>query len=561
MHRSRAPRALVRISLFALLLAGALPHAATAQTGFPHLDDATVLARGQFRLDASSEWIRYNSLFAPAGSAARTMPLGGGYSFDSLGVTQLPALSGTQSAIGALTGSPFSLSLGRTTAAADARVSVTPIRGEYGLTSRITLGFMVPLVRTRTSILLRANPTDSTGNVGVNPAMVNLGSLARDSAVFAQLVSATGALQAALQACQANPSASPNCGAILARPGDVTNLLQNAANFSTAFAAVYGENTRTRGAPVVPVNGSAADLAIRGRLAAFDSSFRAFLNAGPLITSTPAGAGAVMGAGDLNTFLHDPGVAGFDSLASTIRISTGDVELSARVRLFDDFLDSAAARRPGAFLARSTLTALVTLPTGQVASPTNPLDIGTGRGAMQVGARFSAYLQQGARLGLSAAAEYLQPTGKTKTGAFPAGAALPFPPNTSSAYPYTPGAITRLEVAPRFIISHQFGVNAIWDYTNVAANRYASGSLTTPAFGVQQAAAPTATWNGITAAPGAQQAAGFGITYSSVPEYDRRTVGLPIDVTFTHLETLTGAYGMPKYWMDRIQLRFYYNRR
>ncbi|MDE3215682.1 MAG: hypothetical protein KGO03_04740 [Gemmatimonadota bacterium] len=560
MHRSRAPRALLRISLFALC-AGALPRAARAQAGFPHLDDATVLARGQFRLDAASEWTRYNALFAPAGSATATMPLGGGFSFDSLGAAQLPALSGTQSAIGALTGSPFSLSLGRTMAAADARVAVTPIRGEYGLTSRITLGFMVPLVRTRTSIMLRVNPTDSTGNVGINPAAVNPASLARDSAVFAQLVNAAGALQAAQQACQANPAANPSCGAILARPGDVASLLQSAATFSTAFAAVYGENAQTRGAPVVPVNGTVADLAIRGRLAAFDSSFRAFLNGGPLITSTPAGAGAVMGAGDLNTFLSDPGVAGFDSVASTIRISTGDVELSVRVRLFDGFLDSAAARRPGALLARSTLTALVTLPTGQVASPTNPADIGTGRGAMQVGGRFAAYLQQGDRLGLSAAAEYLQPTGKTKTGAFPIGAALPFPPNTSSTFPYTPGAITRLEVAPRFIITHQLGVNAIYDYTNVAANTYASGSLISPALGAQQPERPTATWNGISTAPGAQQAAGFGISYSSVPEYDRRKVGLPIDVTFTHLETLSGAYGMPKSWMDRIQVRFYYNRR
>lgn len=560
MHRSRAPRALLRISLLALL-AATLPHAARAQAGFPYLDDATVLARGQFRLDASSQWTRYNSLFAPGGSGARTMALGNGYSFDSLGVTQLPALSGTQSAIGALTGSPFRLSLGSTAAAADARVSVTPIRGEVGLTSRITLGFMVPLVRTRTNILLRANPLGTEGNVGINPASVNLGSLARDSAVFAQLGTASAALASTLQACQANPNANPNCGAILARSGDVTALLQQATDFSTAFAAVYGENAHTRGAPVVPVNGSAADLAIRGRLAAFDSSFRAYLNTGPLITSSPAGAAAVMGAGDLNRFLQNPGIAGFDSVASTIRISTGDVELSARVRLFDGFLDSVAARRPGAFLARSTLTALVTLPTGQPASPTNPLDIGTGRGTMQIGGRFAAYLQMGRRLGLQADGEYLKPTGKTKTGAFPLGAGLPFPPNTSSAYPYTPGAITHLEVAPRFIITHQFGVNAIYDYTNVAANTYAAGSLVSPAFGAQQAAVPTATWNGVSTAPGAQQAVGFGVTYSSVPEYDRPKVGLPIDVTFTHLEALTGAAGMPKSWMDRIQLRFYFGRR
>ena len=112
---------------------------------------------------------------------------------------------------------------------------------------------------------------------------------------------------------------------------------------------------------------------------------------------------------------------------------------------------------------------------------------------------------------------------------------------------------------PRFIISHQFGVNAIWDYTDVAANQYTFGP--TPAFGTPPVPVPMATWNGINTAPGTQQAVGFGVTYSSVPEYGRATAGLPIDVNFTHLETLTGAPGMPKYWMDRIQIRLYYHRR
>jgi hypothetical protein len=558
MHRSRAARALLWISSFALL-AGAFPRAVQAQEGFPHLDDATVVPKGQFRLDAVSSWTRYNALFAPAGSADKTVPLGGGFSFDSLGVAQLPALSGTQSAIGALTGSPFRLSLGRTAAAADARRVVTPIRGEFGLTSRITLGVMIPLVRTRTSIMLRTNPLGTEGNVGINPASVNRSAMASDSAVYAQLVNASAALQAGLQACQANPAASPNCPNLLAQAQNATSLLQSAAAFSTAFAAVYGANATLPGAPVVPVTGSVADLAIRGRLAAFDSSFQALLSTGPVITSAPAAAGAVMGSGDLNAFLQNPGIAGFDSVASTIRISTGDVELSARIRLFDGFLDSAATRRPDAFLARSTFTAVVSLPTGQPAVATNPLDIGTGRGTMQIGGRFSAYLQRGTRLGLSATAEYLQPTGKTKTGAFPLAVGGPFPPSVSSAFPYTPGAITRLEIAPRFIISHQFGVNAVYDYTNVAANRYTFGP--TPAFGSPQVPVPTATWNGINTAPGAQQAAGFAITYSSVPEYDRTRVGLPIDVTLTHLEAISGAPGMPKAWTDRIQIRLYIRRR
>jgi len=555
MIRSRAIHALLGTALAAPLLLATTPRAARAQAGLGHLDDATVVPKGQFRFQAITSWTRFNSRFAPDGSPTPTIPLGSEYSFDSLGVAQLPALGGTQGAIQALTGSPFKLSLGRTQAAADARISVTPISVEYGLFHRITVGVMLPLIRTRTSIMLRVNPQDTLGNVGMNPALVNLQALAQDSAVVAQLVHASASLETALQACQADPTANANCGTILARQGDVSTLLQSATTFSTAFSAVYGANADVRGAPVVPVTGTAADLAIRGRLAAFDSSFRAFLSGGALITGTPASAGGVMGTGDLNTFLANPGVAGIDSLASTVRISTGDVQLSARVQLFDGFADSAAAAHPRALVGRATLTATASMPTGKLASPTNPLDIGTGRGTMAAGARLATYLQSGTRLGLSAAASYTKPLGKTKTGAYPIGDGAPFPPSTADVFPYTPGAIMRFELAPRFMVTKLLGVNAMYDYLHVAANDYgAASSVGSPA------APEVATLDGVTGAAGTQQAAGFGITFSTVTEFGRGKSTLPIDITFTHLEALRGTARMPKYFRDQIQIRLYYRR-
>jgi hypothetical protein len=553
MNRSRAHPVRLAAALLALFVAAA-PRALRAQAGLGHLDDATVVPAGRLRLDVTTAWTRFNARFAPGDSANPTIPLGADYSFDSLGVAELPALSGTQSAIGTLTGSPFKLSLGSTQAAADARIVVTPISAAYGLTKRITIGAMIPLVRTRTSIQLRVNPLGTEGNVGINPASVNLSAVARDSAVVAQLVSASASLQSELQACQANPGASPNCGTILAQQAQVTSLIQSATSFAATFGAVYGENAQIRGAPVVPVTGSAADVAIRGRLTTFDSSFQAYLNSGALITATPAAAGGVMGTDDLGTFLHDPGIAGFDSLKSTIKLSTGDLELSARVQLFDRFADSATATRPGAFLGRATFTGTVSFPTGQRAFTTNPLDIGAGRGTMAVGGRLATYLQRG-HIGLSAAGEYTKPLGKTSSGAFPLTAGdLPFPPSTSDAYPYTPGAITRFEVAPRLVITHQFGLSATYDYLNVGPNDYGFSSNVVDGMTV---GGQVAVLDGVAVTPGTEQAAGFGITYSTVPDYDRGKAAFPIDVTFTHQETLTGAPRMPKAYRDQIQIRVY----
>lgn len=552
MIRKRAVRTLLGTALIPLLVA-ALPRAARAQADLGHLDDATVAPRGRFRVQISSAWTRFDSRFAPADSTKRTIPLGAEYSFDSLGVVQLPALAPTQSAISSLTGSPFHLTLGHTAAAADARISVTPISVEYGLTRRLTIGVMLPLVRTRTVISLRVNPLGTEGNVGVNPAKVNRNALASDSMVVAQLVNAGATLASTLQACQANATANANCPTILQRQGDVTALLQSTSSFATAFGAVYGTNTQASGAPVVPVAGSAADQLIRTRLTSYDSSYQAFLNSGALITAAPAAAGGVVGTQDLGTLLQNPAVAGFDSLKSTMMISTGDVELSAKLQLFDDFTDSVKASRPGAFLARATFTGTLRLPTGQLATPTNPLVIGTGLGTMAADGRLAWDVQTGGRVGLAAAAEYLLPFGKTKSGALPIGDGAPFPPSTSGIYPYTPGAVVRVEVAPRFMVASRLGVSALYDFMHVAANTYASAAA-------GNLAGAVATLDGVTSAAGTQQAAGFALTYSTVPEYDRGKVTFPVDISFTHLEALSGAARMAKYWRDQISVRFYFRR-
>ncbi|MGH7670394.1 MAG: hypothetical protein ACRENQ_12980 [Gemmatimonadaceae bacterium] len=555
MIRSRAIRSLPALLL--ACVATALPwRSVRAQSGLSHLDDATMVPQGEFRLQTIAAWTRFNARFAPAGTAGPTIPLGSEFSFDSLGVAQLPTLTGTQNAIQTLTGSPFRLSLGAMQSAIDARVVVMPISLEYGLFHRLTVGAMLPMVRTRMSIMLRVNPLGTEGNVGVNPASVNPGSLAADSAVVTQLAQAAAALQSTLQGCQANSGSDPSCTQILARQADVTALLQNSAQFAAAFSAVYGANAQDRGSPVVPVSGSPADNLIRTRIAAYDSSFQAFLSTAPRVTAMPAAAGGVVGTADLANLLHNPAIAGFDSLSSTVRIGPGDLELSARYLLLDEFADSTIGANPTGLHSRATVTGILRLPTGQLATASNPLDIATGRGTTAAGARLAFYSQWGTRGGLSMSGSYMQSFGKTKVGAFPSAQGAPFPPSTSDVYPYTPGAVAAFEIAPRFMITRLMGVNVMYDFRHVAANNYGGLSSVPGGFAVT----PVATLDGVTMAPGTMQSAGFGFTFSTVTEYDRGRAVLPIDVTFTHLEALSGAARMPKEYRDQVQFRFYYRR-
>jgi hypothetical protein len=555
MLRSRS-HSFVTPLLIAGLLLGMAGASAQAQAGLSHLDDATMVPEGAFRLQAITAWTRFNARFSQPGGATPTIPLGAEFSFDSLGVTQLPGLASTQNGIQTLAGSPFRLTLGAMQSAMDARVVVTPISLEYGLSHRVTLGAMLPLVRTRMSIMLRANPQGTEGNVGVNPATVNGTALATDSAVVAQLNAAAAALQTTLQSCQADPTSDPNCSQILAQQAEVNALLQNATQFATTFAAVYGENAQSRGGPVVPVANSTADALIRTRLVSYDSSFQSYLSTAPRITAMPVAAGGVVGTQDLTSLLQEPGIAGFDSLSSTVRIAPGDLELSARFLLFDGFDDAATAAQPSGLHARATLTGTLRLPTGQLASASNPLDMATGHGTLGAGARLAFYSQVGSRVGLTAAGSYIQAFGKTHSGAFPSAQGAPFPPATADVYPYTPGSVIRVEVAPRFMLTRLMGVSAVYDVQHVAANRYTSA--VTASGGV--AATPVAMIDGVACAPGTRQSAGFGITYSTVTEYERGGATLPIDVTFTHLEALSGAARMPKAFRDQIQIRLYYRR-
>jgi hypothetical protein len=196
------------------------------------------------------------------------------------------------------------------------------------------------------------------------------------------------------------------------------------------------------------------------------------------------------------------------------------------------------------------------LPTGQLSTASNPLDVATGHGASAAGGRVALYAQWGLRVGVAANSSYLQSFGKTKAGAYPNSAGAPFPPSTSDAYGYTPGTTATLELAPRVMVTGLLGVSAVYDWQHLSADRF-PGLVNIPD---RASVVPVTTLDGVRVTPGSLQSAGFGITYSTVTEYERGQASLPIDLTFTHLEAIAGAARMPKIWRDQIQLRFYYRR-
>ncbi|HVZ78512.1 MAG TPA: hypothetical protein VG818_11070, partial [Gemmatimonadaceae bacterium] len=520
---------------------------ACAQAGLDHLDDATVVPKGLLRLDAMSAWTRYDSRFAPPGSPKSTLPLGAPFSSDSFNLTTYPLLGAAQGAITQMAGAPFRLSMGAVRSVADARVVTTPLAAEYGLTRRITIGAMIPLVRTRTTLFVRANPAGNEGNVGPNPAMVNASALRQDSLVAAQLSGAAQALQQALAACQSNPNANANCGTLLARPSDVTALVQQANTFATSVALVYGSSGTGVRSPVVPIASSSTDAAIRQRLVQLDSSFRAFLNGGPMITASPVAAAGEAGVSDIENIVHS--VTGIDSLRNFDHIGIGDIELSAKVLLVDQFTDS----EPHGLATRATFTGTYRLATGQGPTPTNPLDIGTGNGTAQLEGRVATYSQFGRHFGLGATAQ-LTHSLKSAPGPSPIPADLPF--GVPYIPKYTPAAPSSWEitVAPRLQVTPALGAYLAWGLQHFDASSTAMPSLpfTTALLG-----GPGAYHDGIYSAAGNTRTIGFGVTYSTLLAFERGAKQLPVDIGFTHLEASAGQAMMPKFFRDQIVVRLY----
>jgi hypothetical protein len=54
------------------------------------------------------------------------------------------------------------------------------------------------------------------------------------------------------------------------------------------------------------------------------------------------------------------------------------------------------------------------------------------------------------------------------------------------------------------------------------------------------------------------QRLGLGFRLSTVNSYARGQARYPIEISFSHLETVRGGAGLPKASRDQIQLRIYY---
>ncbi|HEX8945803.1 MAG TPA: hypothetical protein VF785_21865 [Gemmatimonadaceae bacterium] len=534
----------------ALVLICVLARRSVAQSTTSLIPDATVLPHRAVGFRLLTSWTRYDQLIG-VGDAHN---IAASLNTDSLGSALVPSFAAAENAIRTASGlSNFRLTAGNLVAIGDSRIVTAPLIAQYGLTSRLTLGIVVPLVETRTTLFAQLNTRPGLANVGPNPAFANPGQLGQNAALVTAFRNAATSLQQKLTACQATPTTT-DCATLLAQAPAAQSLIQTTSAFAGAIETLYGTDDTHPGQRFVPIAGGPTQLAIDAQMQKLITEYQSFL--GGTITGSVVAAG---GPGARAAFQDLLKSFGRDSLQSTDRSSIGDISVGATYQLANTFGDTSLAAA-SATRYRVAVNGTLRIGTGQPANRQRLLDVGTGYGQNGIQVGGAADVQFGRRYSMTATGSYTLQLGTVDVTrlANPGNALLPLdvsPLNLGGTY--TAGNVIALSIVPRMRVAEYFGVTGQYSLVHSGADQYTlTGS---PPGTTGSASSASLTGLGVSSATAHQ--VGFGVTYSTIVGRERGPGRLPFEASFSHLETISASGGpVAKTFRDQIELRVYFLR-
>ena len=532
---------------FSLAVLAALPGVAHAQIMLSHTDDAAPIPQGMVRFRITTGWTRFDERFTTTGR--RT--LGDLLSSDSLGSRQFPALAPVEQGLQALANdSRVRLSFGRLDALSGARIVTTPVIFEYGVTSRLSVGVLVPFVQTRQTVQLRVN-SDSSGTVGFVPVRSRQSAAQANSLVYSAFKSAADSLQLLITRCPTNPLAA-GCAAVIGNTSDANAARQLAQSFADAVKKALG--TDTTNALVAPRDKSPLALAIDAQRNAINTQIRKYLgaNAGAttgVFTSTSNFSYIdLQGRSGTPGFLQSPLGGGLDSIYTTNRLTTGDISVGAQLLLFDRFQHDTLPSR--GLQTRMMIGGSWRFATSIIDSSRKLLGFQTGDGA---GFELRSAMDVIANtFGGTIGARFVKALPRTVVAPLVGDPEATYPIPVFGNATRTAGTVIGLDLTPRFLPNDYFAIDGHYGLERTGSATYDRSVPSSVCAGCD--ASVSGTFN--TVARTAQRI-GVGVRYSTVEAYARGRVGFPIEVSLTHLETITGDPGTPKLFRDQLQLRMY----
>ncbi|MDB4913396.1 MAG: hypothetical protein JWM95_1040 [Gemmatimonadetes bacterium] len=539
------------VRLAAALSFWAVAPALPAQVTLSHIVDAAPIPVGVLRVNVTNGWGRYDERFTASGTRA----LGDELSTDSLGPRQFPALLPAEAGLQTLSNDPRTrLTLGRLAAISNVRTVTTPIALEYGLTRRLSIGILIPVVQTRRAHSLVVNK-DSGGNVTFIPSRSRTEAANANQAVYAALSKAADSLGTLITRCPSNPSAS-GCGAVNANPSDAASARAQALAFANAVRSGLGTDTSTT--LVAPRSGSTLATAIDAQRTAINTRLQAYLGAGAgavsgvFTSSSPFTYIDLQGTSKSAGLLQGPIGGGLDSIYTinpAARINAPS--FGAQFLLFDRFQHDTLP--PGHMQSRMMIGGSF-----RFASPLADT-LHTTLGVLSdVGAAVEAHSALdviSGRLGATVGVRYVQPFASTVFAPLFGDPEAAYPVPVFGLTQRTAGATIGLDLTPRYLIGDWFSVDGLYGFERTGAATYAPASVT-----------PCANCEALIAASSVGSAhmvqrLGFGFRYSTVESTARGKTGFPVEISFSHLDTITGDAGAPKLSRDQIQVRLFFRLR
>jgi hypothetical protein len=552
-------RPLVSVSIVALAFIAIFAEPASAQRVLGVGDDALVLPRGVFRFRTLGQWTWFNERYGmdtPGRPNGALEPLGVDFTLDTIGVKQFPNLGSLQGGLQLLTGNPtWYATLGNTVVNLRDHVAAFPFVFEAGLSKRFSVGVQIPYVHTQASAFFNVNTSGTNGNLGFNPALAVAAAATQNATMYSQFQTAANTLEAQLAACQANPGASPSCPALLANQASARSLIANSRAFSGGVNQIYSTS------PFVPIVGTDAQLAIEARVAAFRALYQQFGVTSIAATTTgPFASQTRLSLRDAQRILTDTafGIVA-EPLQSVTRSHVGDIDIGGKFSLFDSFGGSMEARMsPKGLNFRTAVGGIFRIPSGQIESPNNFIDLGTGRGAKAIEGRWFSDLLVGSHYWESFILRFNKPFSDEQE------MRILDLPNEELAPLYRRqtvhrqlGSVFEFETAPRIVVNDFLAVSAWYMYRHKQHDHY-TGTFTIPAAttGFADITIDASTLDLETEQT--EHRFGGGISFSNLYSFEQGKARVPFEVTYLHWQTMKGSGGnQPKFFTDQIQLRLY----
>jgi hypothetical protein len=236
------------------------------------------------------------------------------------------------------------------------------------------------------------------------------------------------------------------------------------------------------------------------------------------------------------------------------RLGIGDITLSAQYLVLDRFQRDSLPLR--GLQTRLAVGGAWRFNTSRVDSSRNIVDIPTGDGA--AAEVHSALDLIAGHFGSTVAARYIKSFARTQTAALFGDPEAPWPYPVFGTRQRTAGSIIGLDLTPRLLVDESFSIDGHYGLERTGPVTYddPGASVIVPCAGCTLPAVVTQSGTTTTA-----QRLGIGFRYSTVDAYLRRRVAYPIEVSFTHLTTITGDPGLPRVSRDQVQVRLYYRLR